>query len=384
MHECTFQRLKKQGMRDSALLVQSADVSSDVIIGNGFNADGLVSFRGSKVAGGFSISQSTVNGIIEADGIKVDGTFCWQQMKGCVPKFSLDSATFGKLDDDRQSWNIVDELYLNGLTYDDLGPSMSQQDRLDWLGKNLTIPEKGDKGQDLPSFNPQPYSHLAALWDRHGRRSSAARVLYEREKRVRANEFERGRRTWSAGIWPALRGIFQLLAFVLVHQGFRVLFGYGYLPMRALGWSAGLIVLAALFFGTIYDRGKMAPAAGVIMASEEWRKAVADGCPVTQAPEYRAAIKAGCEMPLALWEGRQTGVPAQAAADYESFNAVLYGADVFIPLVGLGQETAWSPSRDRGVWGFWGFYTRWIFQALGWIITALGAATLTGLVGRRD
>jgi len=53
-------------------------------------------------------------------------------------------------------------------------------------------------------------------------------------------------------------------------------------------------------------------------------------------------------------------------------------------LVGLGQETAWSPSRDRGAWGAWGFYTRWVFQALGWIITALGAATLTGLVGRRD
>ena len=49
-----------------------------------------------------------------------------------------------------------------------------------------------------------------------------------------------------------------------------------------------------------------------------------------------------------------------------------------------GLETTWAPSKERGGWGWWGFYLRWIFQTLGWVITALGAAVLTGLLGRKD
>jgi hypothetical protein len=30
-----------------------------------------------------------------------------------------------------------------------------------------------------------------------------------------------------------------------------------------------------------------------------------------------------------------------------------------------------------------GFYLRWLIQFSGWVITAVGAATLTGLVGRK-
>jgi hypothetical protein len=54
-----------------------------------------------------------------------------------------------------------------------------------------------------------------------------------------------------------------------------------------------------------------------------------------------------------------------------------------IPLIDLGQTDAWAPSTNRGVWGerLWryGFF----LHILGWFITALGAAAVTGII-RRD
>ncbi|MBF9048894.1 hypothetical protein GTA62_04375 [Roseobacter sp. HKCCD9010] len=40
--------------------------------------------------------------------------------------------------------------------------------------------------------------------------------------------------------------------------------------------------------------------------------------------------------------------------------------------------------RGRGALGDVAFYARSVFQVAGWIITAIGAAVLTGLVGRRN
>ena len=84
-------------------------------------------------------------------------------------------------------------------------------------------------------------------------------------------------------------------------------------------------------------------------------------------------------MPLHGWLAT-----APAAQDYESFNAGLYALDLFVPLDALGQETTWAPSRDRGWLGWLGYTMRMPIQLAGWLITAVGAAVLTGLVGRRD
>jgi len=73
-----------------------------------------------------------------------------------------------------------------------------------------------------------------------------------------------------------------------------------------------------------------------------------------------------------------------ADKDYETFSAPGYGFDLFIPLVALGQEAAWAPSYERGWWGAVGFYLRWPIQVLGWVIAAVTAATLAGVVGRKD
>ncbi len=70
----------------------------------------------------------------------------------------------------------------------------------------------------------------------------------------------------------------------------------------------------------------------------------------------------------------------ETGRDYQTFYSGTYAADVFIPLIDFGQESAWSPSTERGWWGVWLYWLSWIIKTLGWIITALGAAAVTGII----
>jgi len=114
----------------------------------------------------------------------------------------------------------------------------------------------------------------------------------------------------------------------------------------------------------------MAPNSAVILTSADWQEAAKTGCATTQQPD--------CTMPLHIWEGSHT------RTDYETFNRYLYALDLFVPLDALGQENAWAPSKDRGALGWWAYSLRWVIQLAGWIITAVGAAALTGVIGKRD
>jgi hypothetical protein len=145
---------------------------------------------------------------------------------------------------------------------------------------------------------------------------------------------------------------------------FWLLAGYGHRPMRALFVSILLVILAAMLAGAAFDAGQFVPNSAVILTSVSWQEAIAAAGPGGR--------------PLPLWLAH-----APEAADYETFNRWLYGLDLFLPLDALGQEVAWRPRT--GEWlGDLAFYSRTFFQAAGWIITALAAAVLTGLVGRRD
>ena len=68
--------------------------------------------------------------------------------------------------------------------------------------------------------------------------------------------------------------------------------------------------------------------------------------------------------------------------DWESFNPLSYAADLVVPVLDLGQTGAWAPSKDRGNWGWGLWWARGWFEAFGWIVTALGAAAVTGIMQR--
>ncbi|WP_289033162.1 hypothetical protein [uncultured Roseibium sp.] len=91
------------------------------------------------------------------------------------------------------------------------------------------------------------------------------------------------------------------------------------------------------------------------------------------------AENAAVENPADQW-GDQNG----PGRDYETFNALAYGADVVVPILDLGQTDAWAPSTSRGVWGKWLFGLQKIFVILGWGVTAIVAAAVTGMIRRDD
>ena len=215
-------------------------------------------------------------------------------------------------------------------------------------------------------------------------RGGAAAIFAERHERLSETRYRRGEVRAVANGWGPF-SVFPSDMQRLFDQFFRRTFGYGYLPMRGLAWTILIVALSAFLFEAVWKNGEMAPVAAPVMVSDDWKKAVKIGCPLATEDGYVQAKASGCVMPVHIWTGVADGFdPMPSNKDHESFDALLYGADVFIPLVGFGQEVAWAPSRDRGPWGKAGFHVRWFVQFLGWIITALGAAVLTGLVGRRD
>ena len=53
-----------------------------------------------------------------------------------------------------------------------------------------------------------------------------------------------------------------------------------------------------------------------------------------------------------------------------------------IPIIDFGQTVHWGPSAGRGPWGLWLWRASFFLAAAGWIVTALGAAAITGIIRR--
>jgi hypothetical protein len=66
---------------------------------------------------------------------------------------------------------------------------------------------------------------------------------------------------------------------------------------------------------------------------------------------------------------------------FPCFNAWVYGADVVLPIIDFGQDSAWRPN-PRASWGTWGENLRWLFIVVGWVLASLFVAAFTALVRR--
>jgi hypothetical protein len=155
--------------------------------------------------------------------------------------------------------------------------------------------------------------------------------------------------------------------------------GYGQDAARSLWWLAGLFALAAFLAQMAWDKGAFAPNSDVILTSPGWAETVANDCVPTATP--------GCtENPAAQWSDKATA-SAQGnvlGVDWDSFNALAYAADLVVPFLDLGQTAAWAPSKDRGVWGWVLWWARWVLATLGWVVTGLGVAAVTGVMQRNQ
>ncbi len=358
------------GMGGDALNGQGAEVTADLIL-HGVTALGRIQLIGAKVGGQLDLQDAKLSGssqkgkhgtALTMQRARVDGSFFWKNVTVLSGSVSVASAHVGDLVDNSKKWPA--DIVLNGFTYDRLQTvGIRAKDRIPWL-------EKGSGVDD--NFTPQPYTQLAKVLREMGHFGQAREVLFERQKRLAAEQYWRGyRKNKNKYLFPLEKPLKDVQ--FLARWGFDLLLrwvvGYGYKPLNAVVCLVILFLTATALAHAVWEEGSFAPNSDVILVSDGWQKALeADCLPPAQ----------GCDPnPAATWSN-----DPQRGLDWDSFNRYGYAADLVIPVLDLGQTDAWAPSKDRGPWGLMLWWGRWVLIAVGWIVTALGVAALTGIMQR--
>lgn len=154
----------------------------------------------------------------------------------------------------------------------------------------------------LDDFKPQPWQQAATVMREMGH------VEFSRRISVALRKID-GRRPNTRGQRKRIPYCFGRVWSFLYHWTV----GYGYRPFWPLWWSAAIIFLGWAVFASASNLGYMAPREGAVVAY------------------------------LANHESDKRPVPDF----YPHFNALIYSIDAFIPVLELGQETAWEPSLEQ-------------------------------------
>ncbi|MGB2441796.1 hypothetical protein [Planktomarina sp.] len=345
---------------DVALDCRAIRVGESVFLRDGYEAQGTINLIRADISGNLDLRGATLRKDFIAQGMRVGIWFIWRGLNAPGSKVDLFDAHVGTLMDQPGSWQHVKHLVLSSFRYDRIESEMDVAERLEWLAKH---------DNTLSRFTPQPYVQLANVLRQNGFAAEAAQVLIRREDKQRAAEWDRAMGKVGVSLKQELIAFAHLLR-PLLSLPFKWIFGYGHQPARALLWVAGLVAITIWFSHETYIRGQFAPTSAVVLTSKEWLDSFPDAALPADSPLWKLQLEDWARSP----PGR----------DYETFRAWLYALDVFIPLDALGQEKTWAPSASRGWWGELGHRLRWLVQMSGWVITAIGAAVVTGLIGRRD
>ncbi|WP_157947013.1 hypothetical protein [Thalassobius sp. I31.1] len=335
-----------------SLQAHSLKVMRNLYLGDGFLAAGVVDLNGVQLGGSLYCTEGGFKAGIILEDATIGSNLFLRAVREVTDELNLRNTSAKILVDDPEIWNEPDVILLDGFTYDGVGANLPSFDRLQVL-------ENHASQFDADVFYAQPHTHLARHYQKNGERQAAARVLYDRERRQAAAEWARAHGTLDGSWREAFRcqGADFVQMFRWIFQAFA---GFGHKPMRASYWTLGTVAFSMLYFHLTYINGQMVPNSDIILNSQTWLRVVASEV----------------SNPAEVWGRTFPG------GDYETFSAIGYGFDLFVPLDALGQELAWAPSYSRGWWGSFGHYLRWPIQIMGWVLTAIGAALLTGLIGR--
>lgn len=323
--------------------------------------------NGAKIGGQLSCSGATLNGAggkaLNAQRMVVSAGFFFRELKSVTGEIDLTAAHVGDLVDDMPSWpKGVDDLILDGFTYDRTDGPVTLDARRDWLAVGSSL--NGD-------FFPQPYTQFARILRAMGHAGEARKVLAEQARLSGIQDRKRQRLKPDGKV----RLLFEnptadlhLLWLYVSDVVVRWVAAYGHKPSRSLIWLVGLFLSASALAQAAWDEGSFAPNSDVILTSPEWAGIAAKGCVVAATPDC-------VENPASEWSAKNA-----PGMDWDSFNALAYAADLVVPLVDLGQTQAWAPSKDRGWMGWFMWWGRWMFIIAGWVVASLGLAAVTGFV----
>jgi hypothetical protein len=313
----------------TAIDASSTDIAGNVVVGYGvpFVSDGLVNFITAKIGTDFFVAQATFSGAagtphgLDASGISVKHALVWTNVS--LPNggfLYLMGASAEALIDDEKSWPSPGNLLLDGFTYtgfsqtNGTGAPGDADTRLRWLRLQ-------------PGYHPQPYSQLAKVLNDSGDQAGAIQVL------IASDDASYRRFGLPGRIW----GDFL-----------NATIGYGYEPLRAILWSAAVV----LFGSIVVTAGKRA---GVMRFK---------------------------------WPDVDPPPPGESTV---GLHPMLYSLDVFLPFVNLHQEQHWWPDETAsGECALLGLrvpirgallrYYLWLHIIAGWLLSAIFIAGVTGLV----
>ncbi len=268
----------------------------------------------------------------------------------------LTNASVGILVDDPHSWPRKGELRLAGFTYEALGSNTdySYYNRIGWLKRQFSPHLSED-------FRPQPFEQLITVLKKSGRENESRNVAIEKLHFQRNANFNRRnlnlinkKKELSSATNIMKKIVLEMLIDLesktslnsiylwvkasfswLVSYIFWAVAGYGYRPMRCIGWSIALILIGSILFNHQHEAGNL----------------VALNNPA-----------------------KPTG------STMENFHSIAFAADTFIPIVDLKQASFWTLNEvpNQTHQPFLIFY--WFYIFMGWILTAIFGASITGLV----
>jgi hypothetical protein len=325
-----------------ALSCAYATISGGLFLRWGFRAVGEVNVVGASIGRDLDCTKGSFlcpsGDALHCFGVYVAGGMFFRAitaLEGCV---DMAVARVGTLCDEHASWSKATSLVLDGFTYERLaGTETSANERIGWLDMQASD-DLGD------AFKPQPWEQLIGALRRLGHANDARTVAIAKQKRLRkAGKIPLGARN--------------------LHRLYGAFVGYGYRPARLL-----LITFVAwLLFAAAYWEA----------AEPGWTGGARLIRPADQQPS------AACLLARAA---ARSGDPCPApAVDYDSFDPLVYSADVLLPIVDFDYANRWTPILDdaNGRPLFWGRalrYLRWLEIALGWLLGGALVAMLGNLV----
>jgi hypothetical protein len=333
---------------NTELHVDSAVQFSAAKIGGDFYCRNCAISADAQFTGGALYSEGGQNSLptaLSLNRTEVGGVLYLRNNQITRGMVNLSGAVVRRLNDEPTGETAGYRVRLDGFEYQTFSDQADTklEARLDWL-------ERRPQGV---GFSAQPYEHLAAVFNKMGHRDDAQNVLRRKERDFRDANMQ--------AIRESGHGAWKIPFLWLSSELLRWIVGYGYRPILAMGWGVVLIVLLSIASHKTWQAGDMTPNSAPILVSQNWIK----------------ATKSHPQKPGAYWTA-----PGQAGQDYETFHPVAYATDLLIPIVNLGQEDAWAPSTNRSIWGQRMWWLRWFAKGFGWVITALAAAAVTGVIRR--
>lgn len=363
------------------LVADGARIGGNVVLGDGFEAEGQVRLVGARIAGHLRVGRASIGGNLcpsgvrgaafKLDGVRVAGSVFLDgglavagrvRLQGAHIAGDLDcsGALFDKIGD--ASWDdapglLLDRAHiggtlrlrglrapLRGASFADARVGALDDDVLTW-GDRLVLDgfayarlapgapadarfRRAWLMRQVPAhlggadFRTGPWRRLIRVLRRQGHELSARELAIGREEHLR-----RIGRVGAAWPRPA-----RALA-PAVHRLFGVAAGYGHRPQRLLAGLAVVWLVCGLVFGSAAQDGAFVP---------------------RQAP---------C-------------APDCAAAAATDFRPFVYSLDLLLPIIDLQQEQGWAPAAARSPDESW----HGILNLLAWLEPLLGAAACAALL----